>query len=64
MGWIGAAGSMGRIIFPTLSGVLGHNVSFIVSAAVSFLCAITIALYQKKINSLKRPVLPQHIQLK
>src|SRR4051812_8396568 len=50
MGWIGSAGSIGRIIFPMLAGVLSHNASFITSAIVCFLCAISVLLYRYKIQ--------------
>jgi len=45
MGWIGSAGSVGRIVFPLLGGFLGNNPSFLVSAATSFLCAFAVLIY-------------------
>ena len=45
MGWIGAAGSIGRIIFPMLS-VAGNNPSFIISAIVAFISAISVLLFK------------------
>jgi len=39
MGWIGSAGSIGRIVFPFLSGFLGNDLSFIISAIVCFISA-------------------------
>jgi hypothetical protein len=40
MAWIGAAGSLGRILFPLLSG-LSSNVSFLLSVIV---CVLSIFL--------------------
>jgi len=45
MGWIGSAGSIGRIVFPFLSGFLGNDLSFIISAVVCFLSAAAVVVY-------------------
>jgi len=50
MGWIGSAGSIGRIIFPLLAGMVSHNSSFLTSMIVSFLCAIAVVLYRYKVQ--------------
>jgi hypothetical protein len=53
MGWIGAAGSIGRIVFPSISGIAGHNTSFIISAVSAFLCSAILILYQWKFKMLQ-----------
>jgi len=54
MGWIGSAGSIGRIVFPLLSGFLGNNPSFIVSAIFSFISAGAVLLYNWKIQQYRK----------
>jgi len=50
MGWIGSAGSIGRIIFPLIAGLLSHNSSFAVSSILSFVCAGFVLLYRYQIT--------------
>jgi len=57
MGWIGSAGSVGRIVFPLLGGFLGNNPSFLVSAITSFLSAISVLVYTWMIRKAKAKAL-------
>jgi len=50
MGLIGSAGSIGRIIFPLLAGILSHNSSFITAMILSFICSIGVIIYHYKIT--------------
>jgi hypothetical protein len=45
MGWIGSAGSVGRIIFPLLGGFFGNNPSYLVSVITSFMSAVAVLVY-------------------
>ena len=50
MGWIGSAGSIGRIVFPIFAGVVPTNASFGVSAAISVMCALVIVWYERYVK--------------
>eukprot|EP01119_Soliformovum_irregulare_P009050 TRINITY_DN2216_c0_g1_i1.p1 TRINITY_DN2216_c0_g1~~TRINITY_DN2216_c0_g1_i1.p1 ORF type:complete len:461 (-),score=79.68 TRINITY_DN2216_c0_g1_i1:31-1413(-) len=54
MGWIGSAGSVGRIVFPILAGFGGINVSFIISVIVSLLSAGMVLAYNWRVQVIKR----------
>lgn len=56
MGWIGTAGSLGRIVFPAFSGYLGHNISFIISATSSLLCGLGVLAYKHRINKINKKI--------
>jgi len=53
MGWIGSAGSVGRIIFPLLA-ILGNDVSFAISAGSALLSAIAVVIYNWRVQKAKR----------
>jgi len=52
MGWIGAAGSVGRIVFPIIAGLVSDGIDYVTGAIFSVIGAITIIIYAlKKPNS-------------
>jgi ceroid-lipofuscinosis MFS transporter 7 len=53
MGWIGSAGSVGRIVFPLLS-ILGNNISFMISSGTAILSAIAAVVYNWRVQVAKR----------
>jgi len=54
MGWIGSAGSVGRIIFPLLAGILGSNGSFVIAGALSFFCGASVLGYRRYVTYVKK----------
>jgi len=47
MGWIGSAGSVGRILFPLLTGAFGEDISFVVSAVLCLVCGVGVIAYER-----------------
>jgi hypothetical protein len=51
MGWLTAAGSAGRVLFPALNTVLPDDAMLAASAAVSLACGIAVAIYFLRLNA-------------
>lgn len=52
MGWITAAGSLGRITFPLIFSFMSHSVTLIFAGVVCVLCAAALVPYVRKVKRL------------
>jgi len=48
MGWIGSAGSIGRVVFPVLAGLVTDGIDYVFGSIFSVIGAILIIIYALK----------------
>jgi len=54
MGWIGSAGSIGRVIMPIAAGLLPHDVNFILCSVISLASGLLVIIYDWSVQHHKR----------